>query len=36
MAELTYTWDGAAERLERMAAKIARADEEWLRSLTVE
>jgi len=36
MGERAYTWDGAAERLERMAARIARADEEWLRSLTME
>ena len=36
MAEFAYTWNGAAERLKPMAKGIERADEEWLRSLTLE
>jgi hypothetical protein len=33
---MNYTWEGAAERLQRMAARVARSDEAWLRSLSVE
>jgi hypothetical protein len=32
----TYTWEGAAAHLDRLAEANARADAEWLRSLTVE
>jgi hypothetical protein len=32
---ITYTWQGAAERLERLAAGNARADQAWLRSLSI-
>ena len=35
-ARANYTWRGAAEALERLAEANARADAEWLRSLTIE
>ncbi|MBI4585527.1 MAG: hypothetical protein HY717_16050 [Planctomycetes bacterium] len=33
---IDYTWHGAKNRLQRMAKANARADEEWLRSLSME
>ena len=33
--KVRYTWDGAAERLARLAKANARADAVWLRSLSV-
>jgi hypothetical protein len=33
---MKFTWDGAAERLRRTAARIAGADDAWLRSLSLE
>ncbi|MBI4606422.1 MAG: hypothetical protein HY721_31035 [Planctomycetes bacterium] len=35
-ARVSYTWEGAAARLDRMAKANARADEAWLRSLSME
>jgi hypothetical protein len=33
---ITYTWKGAAEHLDRLAAANARADETWLRGLSMD
>jgi hypothetical protein len=35
MGEVRYTWKGAAERLRRLGEANARANEAWLRSLSV-
>ncbi len=35
-AGVTYTWESAGARLDRLAEANARADETWLRSLSID